>query len=239
MSTYKILFFVTWNKNSCQPETRSCQPNHEITRSCQDDMDRQTHKHIDLTCSWIWYHVDMICDLWTRWHDVLCVHTCKSCQHHIVSCVYDTSCRRSLVVQDHVFKSCTVDDHIVNTWWILWKHGWWVPYHLLSLSHVPHIMDTWYRDIMCRYEDISCVMCRYEGRAELSCACVYNTTYGSCLCLFNSSRTQMLHDHIFGARKVIQMWEIMSQWETCCWYTGIPALLGLGWDTSFRLPWLG
>ena len=124
-------------------------------------------------------HVNMICDLWTRWHDVLCVHTCKSCQHHIVSCVHDTSCWRSLVVQDHVFKSCTVDDHIVNTWWILWKHGWWVPYHLLSLSHVPHIM------------------------------------------------------------KVIQMWEIMSQWETWCWYTGIPALLGLGWDTSFRLPWLG
>jgi len=137
-------------------------------------MDRQTHKHIDLTCSWIWYHVDMICDLWTRWHDVWCVHTCKSCQHHIVSCVHDTSCWRSLVVQDHVFKSCTVDDHIVNTWWILWKHGWWVPYHLLSLSHVPHIMDTWYRDIMCRYEDISCVMCRYEGRAEL-CVCVCTT----------------------------------------------------------------
>jgi hypothetical protein len=150
-------------------------------------MDRQTHKHIDLTCSWIWYHVDMICDLWTRWHDVLCVHTCKSCQHHIVSCVYDTSCWRSLGVQDHVFKSCTVDDHIVNTWWILWKHGWWVPYHLyisctMLMLHWAWVtwLISWTHDtvtsthVSMSLEDISCVMCRYEGRAEL-CVCVCTT----------------------------------------------------------------
>ena len=34
MLTWYAICELTLNKNSCQPETWSCQPNHEITRSC-------------------------------------------------------------------------------------------------------------------------------------------------------------------------------------------------------------
>ena len=80
------------------------------------------------------------------------------CRSHCFMCPRYTSCRRNLVVQDHVYMilyhqgpcTCYISrfaslqeqypsymipcimwhDHILNTRWILWKCGWWIPYHL-------------------------------------------------------------------------------------------------------------
>ncbi len=151
-----------------------------------------------MSCLQTTYHVNVFMNMISRWHDMQfvfmmtwydsCVQTWQSCQHHIVSCCHVWSCWRSLVVQDHVFKSCTVDDHIVNTWWILWKHGWWVPYHLyisctmlmlhwawvtwlISLTH-----DTVTSCVVTKTYHVSCVV----TKAGLSCVCVCNTTCGPC-----------------------------------------------------------
>lgn len=53
---------------------------------------------------------------------------------------------------------------------------------------------------MCRYEDISCVMCRYEGRAEL-CVCARTTQLAAHVSVSSTlqGHNLMSHDHIFGS----------------------------------------
>lgn len=55
---------------------------------------------------------------------------------------------------------------------------------------------------MCRYEDISCVMCRYEGRAEL-CVCVCTAQLAAHVSVSSTLQGHNLmslaHDHIFGS----------------------------------------
>jgi hypothetical protein len=62
---------------------------------------------------------------------------------------------------------------------VFFDYRWIYPIHILyhtdvtlSLCHLTHIMDTRYRDIMCRYEDIlshvSCVV----TKTGMSCVCV-------------------------------------------------------------------
>ena len=53
---------------------------------------------------------------------------------------------------------------------------------------------------MCRYEDISCVMCRYEGRAEL-CVCVCTAQLAAHVSVSSTlqGHNLMSHDHIFGS----------------------------------------
>ena len=59
--------------------------------------------HIMCTCSWIWYHVYMIWYSWKPWHGMYHVSIDYiMCRSHCVMCPWWVSCKRNLVVQDHV-----------------------------------------------------------------------------------------------------------------------------------------
>ena len=82
---------------------------------------------------------------------------------------------------------------IMETWLMSTISSIHILYHAdvtLSLSHVTHIMDTWYRDIMCRY----------EGRADL-CVCVCTTQLAAHVSVSSTlqGHNLMSHDHIFGS----------------------------------------
>ena len=192
------------------------------------------------TCSWIWYLVYMICNIWTCWHDMIHVSNRDNHVNIVLFHVWmigimltQLSCTRSclqILYRGWSYREYMMD--IMETWLMSTISSIHILYHAdvtLSLSHVTHIMDTWYRDIMCRYEDISCVMCRYEGRAEL-CVCVQHNLRPMLVSLQLFKDTTWCHMITFLGRKVIQMWEIMRQWETCCWYT---CTFGLGLRHKF------
>ena len=193
------------------------------------------------TCSWIWYLVYMICNIWTCWHDMIHVSNRDNHVNIVLFHVWmigimltQLSCTRSclqILYRGWSYREYMMD--IMETWLMSTISSIHILYHAdgtLNLSHVTHIMHTWYRDIMCRYEDISCVMCRYEGRAEL-CACVRTTQLAAHVIVYSNlqGHNLMSHDHIFGSESHTNG-EIMSQWETCCWYT---CTFGLGLRHKF------
>ena len=205
-----------------------------------------------ISCLQTTYHVNVVMNTISGLHDMRFMNMLTwygSCvQTYCFMCEWYVSCWRILVVQDHVFKSCTVDDHIVNTWWILWKHGWWVPYHLyisctMLMLHWAWVtwLISWTHDtvtscVVTKTYHVSCVV----TKAGLSCVCVcvQHNLRPMLVSLQLFKDTTWCHWHMitFLGRKVIQM---EKSWVSGRPAVGIPALLGLGWDTSFRLPWLG
>ena len=183
----------------------------------------------DIWFTWyaIYEHVDMI---WIMCPDVL---------FHVwmirIMLTY-LSCTRSclqILYRGWSYREYMMD--IMETWLMSTISSIHILYHAdgtLNLSHVTHIMHTWYRDIMCRYEDISCVMCRYEGRAEL-CVCVCTAQLAAHVSVSSTLQGHNLmslaHDHIFGSESHTNG-EIMRHWETCCWYT---CTFGLGLRHKF------
>ena len=183
------------------------------------------------TCSWIWYLVYMICNMWTCWHDMIHVSNRDNHVNIVLFHVWmigimltQLSCTRSclhILYRGWSYREYMMD--IMETWLMSTISSIHILYHAdvtLSLSHVTHIMDTWYRDIMCRY----------EGRAEL-CACVRTTQLAAHVSVSSTLQGHKCHMITFLG-KVIQMWEIMSQWETCCWYT---CTFGLGHKFPFTV----
>ena len=205
-----------------------------------------------ISCLQTTYHVNVVMNTISGLHDMRFMNMLTwygSCvQTYCFMCEWYVSCWRILVVQDHVFKSCTVDDHIVNTWWILWKHGWWVPYHLYISCTMLMLHWTWVTWLISWTHDTvtSCVVTKtyhvscVVTKAGLSCVCVcvQHNLRPMLVSLQLFKDTTWCHWHMitFLGRKVIQM---EKSWVSGRPAVGIPALLGLGWDTSFRLPWLG
>lgn len=153
------------------------------------------------TCSWIWYLVYMICNIWTCWHDM--IHVSKRDNHVNIILFHvwmigimltQLSCTRSclqILYRGWSYREYMMD--IMETWLMSTISSIHILYHAdvtLSLSHVTHIMDTWYRDIMCRY----------EGRAEL-CVCVRTTQLAAHVSVSSTlqGHNLMSHDHIFGS----------------------------------------
>ena len=229
-------FMSTQNTYHVNLKHISCQRNHEYDIMFTNYISCQRGHEYDIWFTWyaIYEHVDMI---WIMCPDVL---------FHVwmirIMLTY-LSCTRSclqILYRGWSYREYMMD--IMETWLMSTISSIHILYHAdgtLNLSHVTHIMHTWYRDIMCRYEDISCVMCRYEGRAELCvCVCVQHNLRPMLVSLQLFKDTTWCHWHMitFLGRKVIQM---EKSWVSGRPAVGIPALLGLGWDTSFRLPWLG
>ena len=198
-----------------------------------------------ISCLQTTYHVNVVMNTISGLHDMRFMNMLTwygSCvQTYCFMCEWYVSCWRILVVQDHVFKSCTVDDHIVNTWWILWKHGWWVPYHLYISCTMLMVHWTWVTWLIsCTHDTVtSCVVTKtyhvscVVTKAGLSCVCVCTAQLAAHVSVSSTLQGHNLmslaHDHIFGSESHTNG-EIMSQWETCCWYT---CTFGLGLRHKF------
>ena len=127
-------------------------------------------------------------------------------------------------IHDGYYGNMVDEYHIIYTylvpcWWYTEPesrdsyHAHMIPWHHVSLR----------RHIMCH------VSLRRQGWAVCVCATQLAAHVSVSSTLQGHNLMSLAHDHIFGSESHTNG-EIMSQWETCCWYT---CTFGLGLRHKF------